>query len=279
MSVYLFPLRDSLFKKESKATWTHWTPTVVRERVKIHPSRGNAAALTMVVAASSPRKAATAQAKPHTRPAYFFAVTRLLHRVRHRVQDGLSSSHVPVRWSYTASMTLRGRWPLLAVCLTTCSMTAPAQEPTSRAAVVLSRIEVSYPGIAESGRVGGKVSVRVRVRPDGTVYETTLLQGLPLLSAAAVDAASRARFECHECTEPSTPHVIVFVFSADGSDSAGNRLPNAWKQTGDASSEVTVFGYVPVIYAGPPSEPFHVRAARCLWLWHCSKQAYARVIY
>jgi TonB family protein len=160
-------------------------------------------------------------------------------------------------------MIFRPRWLLFVACVTAFATTASSQQATSVPAVVLSRIHVSYPPIAESARVSGKVNVRVRVRPDGTVAESTLLEGLPLLSNAAVDAASRASFECRECTEPSTSHTIAFVFSFDGLDSDGNPRPPAWKQTGDASSEVTVFGHVPILYVGPPSKPFHVRAARC----------------
>ena len=131
--------------------------------------------------------------------------------------------------------------------------------------------------VGESGRDGSRYTWGYV--PDGSVAETTLLQGLPLLSNAAVEAASRASFECRECKERSTPHIIAFVFSFDGFESAGNPRPAAWKQTGNANSEVTVFGRVTILHVGPPSKPFHVRAARCLWLWHCSKQAYVNAIH
>ena len=173
-------------------------------------------------------------------------------------------------------MTLRTRW--LAVCLvafaTTASPTASPQDPqqtTANPHVVLSSIQISYPEKAESTRVSGKVSVRVDVRPKGSVASTTLLGGAPVLSGAAMSAASRARFRCRDCPEPSTPHVITFVFSFEGLDSGGNPLPVAWKQTGDASSEVTVFGRGLVLSNTPTRNPPHDRAARCLWLWHCSK--------
>jgi TonB family protein len=142
--------------------------------------------------------------------------------------------------------------------------------------VVLSRIQVFYPPIAESAMVSGTVTVRVGVRPDGSVAATTLLHGVPFLSEAALQAASRARFECHTCTEASTLHTMTFVFSLGDVDAAGNpRLPT-WKQTDDESSEVIVFGRVPTIGPPPSEKPFHKRAARCLWLWHCGKQGYVR---
>jgi TonB family protein len=165
---------------------------------------------------------------------------------------------------------------LLAVWVTVLAITSAQQ--TTVPVVVLSRIEVFYPPIAEAARVSGTVTVRVGVRPDGTVAETALVQGLPLLNDVAIGAASRASFECRKCTQPSTPHLIAFVFSFDGFDSAGKPPTPVWKQTGDARSEVTVFGgaYIlgPGPGPGPPSKPVHVRAPRCLWLWRCSKQAY-----
>ena len=179
-------------------------------------------------------------------------------------------------------MALAGRRLLmLAVYVTTVTATLPAQEPPTTTSVVLRQIpapEVRYPPIAESARVSGQVNVQVGVRPDGSVAEVTVFPQTDLswrlLQGTAVDAASRATFECHDCTQPSTPHLIAFVFSLDGSDSGSHALPTTWKQTGDASSQVNVFGRVPIISVGPPSKPFHVRAARCLWLWRCSKQSF-----
>lgn len=137
---------------------------------------------------------------------------------------------------------------------------------------------VTYPPIAASALVRGRVDVRVGVRPDGSVADVTVFPqdntAWRLLQPTAVDIASRGRFECRGCTQPSTPHTIAFVFSFDKHDENGNPPPPEWKQIGNASSEVTVFGRVNILRSGTPSGPFHVRAARCLWLWRCSKQAY-----
>ena len=183
--------------------------------------------------------------------------------------------------NYTQAMKCLSRRLVLAACVTALAANASAQEAASAPSVVLLQIpahDMHYPPIAESARVTGRVDVRVGVRPNGTVAEVTVFPQADapwnLLHGMAVDAASRASFECRGCTQPSTPHTIAFVFSLDRFDSAGNLLPPVWKQIGDSSSEVTVFGRVPVINIGPPGKPFHVRAARCLWLWHCSRQAY-----
>jgi len=169
-------------------------------------------------------------------------------------------------------MASSGSWLLRAACVITFLATASAQHVTTSPAIVLSRIEVSYPSIAESARVRGTVSVRVGVRPDGSIAETTLLgDGVPLLGDAAINAASHASFECRGCTEPSTPHTIAFVFSFDHSEGLGHAPPPAWRQTGDTSSEVIVFGRS-FLCDHCPRPFFPVRAARCLWLWHCGRR-------
>src|SRR5690242_7558342 len=101
------------------------------------------------------------------------------------------------------SMRVRARCLALTACVTACASTVGAQGSPAVPAVVLSRIPAYYPGIAEAARIQGKVTVRVAVRPDGTVYETTLVEGARYCSQAAVDFASQARFECRGCTEPS----------------------------------------------------------------------------
>ena len=118
---------------------------------------------------------------------------------------------------------------LLAACVTILA-TIPNQNAAKRSpAVVLSQIQIEYPPIALSALVGGRVSVRVDVRPDGTVANIALVQGIPLLSDPAMNAASRATFDCHNCSDSQTPHVITFVFSWDGADSVGHLRPTTWK--------------------------------------------------
>lgn len=174
-------------------------------------------------------------------------------------------------------MTVLTRWLFLGAIVAGIATRASAQDAATGPSVVLVQIRTSglgYPVIAQSARVSGKIDVRVGVRPDGSVAEVTTFppaRWWDLLQGTATSAAAHASFECRGCTEPSTAHIITFVFSLDGSDSAGNPLPPVWKQTGTASSEVTIFGRQDVINPrGPTSKVFHVRAARCLWLWRCS---------
>lgn len=165
---------------------------------------------------------------------------------------------------------------LLATCVTALATGASGQDAATGSAVLRDIPRIYYPPIAASARISGKVDVRVLVRPDGTVAEVTFFpqpeaRWKQLFYATVADAAARASFECRGCTQPGTPHTLTFVFSFDGFDSAGHLLPTAWKQTGDGTSEVMVFGEMPVCDHCPRGEPLRKRAAQCLWLWHCSE--------
>src|SRR5262249_36590909 len=134
---------------------------------------------------------------------------------------------------HCVGMTCRTRWLWLVAGMAALTPSASGQEPAAAPVVVLSRIELTYPPIAESARVEGRVRVQVGVRPDGSVSATTLVDGVPLLSTVAFEAASRASFDCHGCTERSTPHTILFVFLLDGPDMGSAPVPPTWKAAAD----------------------------------------------
>jgi len=178
--------------------------------------------------------------------------------------------------AYSSSMTIVARWLFLAGIVAGVATSASAQNTVTNPSVVLVQIRASelvYPAIAQSARVSGTIDVRVGVRPDGSVAEVTtfpLARWWQMLQEVATVAAAHASFECRGCTEPLTAHTITFVFSLDGSDSAGNPPPPTWKQIGPASSEVTIVRRHEVINPrGPTTRVLHDRAARCLWLWRC----------
>jgi TonB family protein len=59
-----------------------------------------------------------------------------------------------------------------------------------------------YPELARRMKISGVVKVMVTIAPDGTVKETHLLGGHPLLANAVMDAVKRWRFEAgSETTE------------------------------------------------------------------------------
>lgn len=68
-----------------------------------------------------------------------------------------------------------------------------AQESVDRK--VKSRVEPTYPDIARRMGISGTVKLQVVVAPNGTVKETKVLGGHPILINAAVDAVKKWRFE------------------------------------------------------------------------------------
>jgi TonB family protein len=84
---------------------------------------------------------------------------------------------------------------LLSVVLTVlfASLTSGGQEGLARK--VKSKIPPTYPDIARKMNLAGIVKLEVTVAPNGTVKDTKVIGGNPILVNAAVDAVKRWRFE------------------------------------------------------------------------------------
>ena len=84
---------------------------------------------------------------------------------------------------------------LLSVVLTVmlASLMSGAQDALGRK--VKSKIPPTYPDIARKMNLAGTVKLEVTVAPNGTVKDTKVIGGNPILVNAAVDAVKRWRFE------------------------------------------------------------------------------------
>lgn len=74
---------------------------------------------------------------------------------------------------------------------------------------VKSRVQPVYPDIARRMNIAGVVKVQVVVAANGSVKNTKLVGGHPLLASAALDAVKKWRFE--QAAEETTG-VIEFKF-------------------------------------------------------------------
>ena|SRR6516165_10494714 len=88
---------------------------------------------------------------------------------------------MPNRWTRVLSLVV------LVVSLT---LSVQAQERKLK-----SKVDPVYPEVARTMRIEGAVRLQVLVTPQGTVKETKVLGGNPLLASAAVDAVKRWRYE------------------------------------------------------------------------------------
>lgn len=60
---------------------------------------------------------------------------------------------------------------------------------------VQTKIAPVYPDLARRMKISGSVKVQLTVAPNGTVKDTTVIGGHPLLANAVIDAVRKWRFE------------------------------------------------------------------------------------
>jgi TonB family protein len=81
------------------------------------------------------------------------------------------------------------------------------QEESTRKAK--SKVTPAYPELARRMKISGVVKVQVTVAPNGTVKDTTLMGGHPVLANAVLDAVKKWRFEAGSETKEN----LEFRFS------------------------------------------------------------------
>lgn len=79
---------------------------------------------------------------------------------------------------------------LLSIGLT-CWATAQAQDSARK---VLKKVPVPYPSILKSKGIGGTVRLKVFVKPDGSVRDSEVLGGNPILAESAQKSVSQWKF-------------------------------------------------------------------------------------
>ncbi len=80
----------------------------------------------------------------------------------------------------------------LCVLLLFCGTPAHSQENNARK--VLKKAPVQYPSILKSKGIGGIVRLKVFVKPDGTVRDTELIGGNPILAESAQKSVMQWKF-------------------------------------------------------------------------------------
>jgi Gram-negative bacterial TonB protein C-terminal len=135
--------------------------------------------------------------------------------------------------------------------------------------------EPIYPPLARAAHVDGDVSLKVRLRADGTVESVDDIAGHPMLKKAAIESAERSQFDCSRCTEPIALYLTyTFRFTSNGCCSLEPALNESRveEQVGVTLSEnhitlttnpfCTCDSAATVTYA-------KVRSIECLYLWKC----------
>ena len=102
-------------------------------------------------------------------------------------------------------MSFRGWQRILALSMLSIAVIAPGFAPTLRAQQesareegsrrVITRVEPVYPDLARRMKISGIVKVQLTIAANGTVKETAVIGGHPLLANAVIDAVRKWRFE------------------------------------------------------------------------------------
>jgi len=128
-----------------------------------------------------------------------------------------------------------------------------------------------YPLIARMARVQGAVEVIVTVRPNGSIA-SAVVEGRvsPLLSAAALEAAAKAGFECRWCVGVSAQYSIAYQFTLGGIQPSDDMRLEPVCETAGRSRVTTLVESLPCDHCGIySSSAIGVRSAKCGWLWKC----------
>jgi len=85
-------------------------------------------------------------------------------------------------------------------------------EPDARNAV-LERVNPAYPPMAKQMHISGKVQVDVFINPDGAVEKVTVLNGNPMLTAAATNAVKQWKFTPFKSNGKAVHAVTAMSFA------------------------------------------------------------------
>ena len=170
-----------------------------------------------------------------------------------------------------------------------CSMYSPlgfAQEPRSEGTpkVILSKLSPPiYTPLARQAMIHGDVTVKVSIRPDGTIESVSAIAGPPMLTQAAVESAKQSQFHCLECVSSITTRLFMYTFelSSEKPDPCCCSCTSNSTSTPRKSVEVTQSDYHIRIVTPPvckcpdectekwAEEHSKFRSPKCLYLWKC----------
>jgi TonB family protein len=115
-------------------------------------------------------------------------------------REGIVSFRTLTHWLAAGVLLVGG-------CIATSAPVAWGQEESSRK--VKTKVAPTYPELARRLNISGVVKVEVMVAPNGSVKNTKLVGGHPLLAAAALEALKKWRYEAGP---QETTGIVEFHF-------------------------------------------------------------------
>lgn len=101
-------------------------------------------------------------------------------------------------------------WLALAALLAVCAVQPIPLKADDSGRKLKSEVRPAYPALAKQMNISGAVKVEVTIAPNGTVKNTKVLGGHPLLASAAEEAAKKRRYEPGPNEDKE---IVVYNFS------------------------------------------------------------------
>lgn len=144
-----------------------------------------------------------------------------------------------------------------------------AQSGTSTPSLEAVKLEPPvYPPYAMAARVSGEVDLKITLKPDGTPRTVQVGSGPQNLRQAAVESATRSRFEVAPGNSAGESYQLIYRFVLDEARGCGQDRDKSYPHIHYESNTITI-SEQPMTTCDPVAEPTRVRSIKCLFLWKC----------
>lgn len=164
---------------------------------------------------------------------------------------------------------MRMSWKLVGVVGRAALLLALAQSPASGPSLKAVKLEPPvYPPIAMAARVSGDVALKITLRPDGSPGTVQAVSGPQMLLQAAVDSATRSRFELPPGGTTADSYQLLYRFALDKAPGCSQERDKSYPHINYESNIITISEQA-VTICDPATERTRVRSVKCLFLWKC----------
>ena len=166
---------------------------------------------------------------------------------------------------------MRMNWKLVSTTGRAALLLAFAQSTSPRPSLEAVKLQPPvYPPIAMAERVSGDVDLKITLLSDGNLGTVQVESGPQMLRQAAVDSATRSRFELPSGGPAEESYHLTYRFALDKAAGCNQERDKSYPHIHFESNTVTISEQpVPICDPTAEIEPTRVRSVKCLFLWKC----------
>ena len=169
---------------------------------------------------------------------------------------------------------MRMSWKLVSFVGRAALLLALAQSTPSTPSLEAVKLEPPvYPPIAIAARVSGDVDLKITLKPDGSTGVAEVESGPQMLKQAAVDSATRSRFQLASTAKAEQSYQLIYRFSLDKATACNQARDKSYPHIHYESNTISIAEQpVGTCDEAQDPDPVHVRSAKCLYLWKCKQR-------